>query len=100
MENRAHPVGLGPREFTFHDMRAKVGSDAASAESDLAAQELLHHAAPKITKRVYRRKVPSSIPPALNGEGPERDLKRRVCQRIGLLSKPMKNELRFLSVTR
>ena len=52
-------VGLGPRKFTFHDMRAKAGSDA---ESDLAAQELLHHASPKITKRVYRRKVPSSIP--------------------------------------
>lgn len=52
-------AGLGPREFTFRDMRAKAGSDA---ESDLAAQELLHHADPKITKRIYRRKVPSSIP--------------------------------------
>ncbi|WP_225783391.1 tyrosine recombinase XerC [Xenophilus sp. Marseille-Q4582] len=52
-------LGIGPREFTFHDMRAKAGSDA---ESDVAAQELLHHADPKITKRVYRRKVPSSIP--------------------------------------
>lgn len=52
-------LGLAPREFTFHDMRAKAGSDA---ESDLAAQELLHHADPKITKRVYRRRVPSSVP--------------------------------------
>jgi integrase len=39
--------------FTEHDLRAKCGSDA---ESDARAQQLLGHADPKITKRVYRRK--------------------------------------------
>ncbi|SEA49688.1 tyrosine recombinase XerC [Variovorax sp. YR216] len=50
---------LGPREITFHDMRAKAASDSVS---DVAAQELLHHEDVKVTKRVYRRKVPSSTP--------------------------------------
>lgn len=52
-------VGLKPREITFHDMRAKAASDSAS---DTDAQELLHHEDVKITKRVYRRKVPTSTP--------------------------------------
>lgn len=52
-------LGLGAREITFHDMRAKAASDATS---DQAATELLHHADPKITRRVYRRSVPESTP--------------------------------------
>lgn len=52
-------LGLGPREVTFHDMRAKAASDATS---DQAAQELLHHEDVKVTRRVYRRKVPTSTP--------------------------------------
>jgi integrase len=52
-------LGLEPREITFHDMRAKAASDS---DSDVAAQELLHHEDIKTTKRVYRRKVPTSIP--------------------------------------
>ena len=39
--------------FTEHDLRAKVGSDSETVES---ASQLLGHADPKITKRVYRRK--------------------------------------------
>ena len=50
---------LEPREITFHDMRAKAASDS---ESDGAAQELLHHKDAKTTKRVYRRKIPTSTP--------------------------------------
>ena len=59
---------LEAREITFHDMRAKAGSDSAS---DVAAQELLHHEDVKVTKRVYRRKVPSStpLPSAIGGRG-------------------------------
>lgn len=52
-------TGLGAREITFHDMRAKAASDSAS---DADAQELLHHEDVKVTKRVYRRKVPTSTP--------------------------------------
>ena len=52
-------LGLGGREITFHDMRAKAASDAVS---DTAAQELLHHEDVKVTKRVYRRKVPTGTP--------------------------------------
>ena len=52
-------LDLEPREITFHDMRAKAASDAVS---DAAATELLHHKDPKITKRVYRRKIPTSTP--------------------------------------
>lgn len=61
-------LGLGAREITFHDMRAKAASDASS---DLAAQELLHHADPKVTRRVYRRKIPTStpLPTAIGGRG-------------------------------
>lgn len=39
--------------FTQHDLRAKVGSDAASLER---ARELLAHADQRITNRVYRRR--------------------------------------------
>lgn len=52
-------LGLKPREIVFHDMRAKAASDS---ESDVAAQELLHHEDVKVTKRVCRRKVPTSTP--------------------------------------
>ena len=52
-------LGLAPREITFHDMRAKAASDEASDES---AKELLHHNDVKVTRRVYRRKVPVSTP--------------------------------------
>jgi len=52
-------LGLEAREITFHDMRAKAASDS---DSDNAAQELLHHKDAKITKRVYRRKIPTSTP--------------------------------------
>lgn len=57
---------LEPREITFHDMRAKAASDSSS---DVAAQELLHHEDVKVTKRVYRRKVPRSrpLPSAIGG---------------------------------
>ncbi|MDN8617009.1 tyrosine-type recombinase/integrase [Variovorax ginsengisoli] len=59
---------LEAREITFHDMRAKAGSDSVS---DVAAHELLHHEDVKVTKRVYRRKVPSStpLPSAIGGRG-------------------------------
>lgn len=61
-------LGLAPREITFHDMRAKAASDEAS---DLAAQELLHHEDAKVTRTVYRRKVPTSkpLPSAIRGRG-------------------------------
>lgn len=39
--------------FTEHDLRAKVGSDAASLEK---ARALLQHADARTTARVYRRK--------------------------------------------
>lgn len=57
--NVREKLGLGPREITFHDMRAKAASDS---NSDGDAQDLLHHEDVKVTKRVYRRKVPSSTP--------------------------------------
>lgn len=52
-------LGLDAREVVFHDMRAKAASDSVS---DDAAQELLHHEDVKVTKRVYRRKIPMSTP--------------------------------------
>lgn len=52
-------LGLKPREITFHDMRAKAASDEVS---DASAQELLHHEDVKVTRAVYRRKVPVSTP--------------------------------------
>jgi integrase len=39
--------------FTEHDLRAKVGSDAASLEK---ARALLQHADASTTVRIYRRK--------------------------------------------
>jgi integrase len=61
-------LGLKPREITFHDMRAKAASDS---DSDVSAQELLHHEDVKVTKRVYRRKVPTGtpLPSAIGGRG-------------------------------
>ncbi|MFT3720380.1 site-specific integrase [Pseudorhodoferax sp.] len=61
-------LGLAPREITFHDMRAKAASDE---DSDVAAQELLHHEDAKVTRSVYRRKVPTSkpLPSAIGGRG-------------------------------
>lgn len=61
-------LGLQPREITFHDMRAKAASDS---DSDVSAQELLHHEDVKVTKRVYRRKVPTGtpLPSAIGGRG-------------------------------
>ncbi|WP_225783320.1 hypothetical protein [Xenophilus sp. Marseille-Q4582] len=49
-------------------MRTKAASDASS---DVAATELLHHADPKVTKRVYCRKIPMSapLPSAIGGQG-------------------------------
>lgn len=52
-------AGFKAREITFHDIRAKAGSDA---ESDAAAQELLGHVDASTTKRVYRRKRDPKIP--------------------------------------
>ncbi|MHB1529909.1 MAG: tyrosine-type recombinase/integrase [Acidiferrobacteraceae bacterium] len=45
--------------FTEHDLRAKCASDAKSLEH---AQQLLAHASPATTKRVYRRK-PEHVKP-------------------------------------
>ncbi len=45
--------------FTEHDMRAKVGSDAENLER---AQQLLGHADPRMTQKVYRRR-PERIDP-------------------------------------
>lgn len=61
-------LGLQPREITFHDMRAKAASDS---DSDVSAQELLHHEDVKVTKRVYRRKIPTGtpLPSAIGGRG-------------------------------
>jgi len=39
--------------FTEHDLRAKVGSDAASLEK---ARAMLQHADSRTTARVYRRR--------------------------------------------
>ena len=59
-------LGLKLREITFHDMRAKAASDEVS---DKSAKELLHHQDVKITRRVYRRKVPvaTPLPSAIGG---------------------------------
>ena len=45
--------GTITKRFTEHDLRAKVGSDAASLEK---ARALLQHADSRTTARVYRRK--------------------------------------------
>jgi integrase len=61
-------LGLAPREITFHDMWARAASDEVS---NVAAQELLHHEDAKVTRAVYRRKVPTSnpLPSAIGGRG-------------------------------
>ena len=52
-------------------------------------RELLHHEDPKVTKRVYRRKVPNSTPRSRQSadETPlnPTDARTRVCQNAGLL---------------
>ncbi|MGZ5599946.1 MAG: tyrosine-type recombinase/integrase, partial [Methylobacter sp.] len=55
--NTAMESGAIKNRFTFHDLRAKAGSDA-----DGNAQELLGHASPTTTKRAYMRK-PSKVRP-------------------------------------
>lgn len=46
-------MALGVERFTEHDLRAKVASDADADH----AQELMDHANPEITDKVYRRKA-------------------------------------------
>jgi hypothetical protein len=67
------------------------------------AQELLHHEDVKMTKRVYRRKVPTGtpLPSAIRGRGAWGRLKiGRVCQESTGLSKPKKNGSELLALTR
>ena len=52
-------LSLAPRELPSMTCGPRQG---AMPSPTWWQQELLHHADPKITKRVYRRKVPSSIP--------------------------------------
>lgn len=52
-------VGRGGVRFTFHDLRAKAGSDKATIEE---AQALLGHASPETTKRVYKRNLTKARP--------------------------------------
>lgn len=54
-----HNPGIQLLSRMFFDMRAKAASDS---DSDVAAQELLHHEDAKVTKRVYHRKVPTGTP--------------------------------------
>lgn len=55
--NKALEAGVINERFTFHDLRAKAGSDAEDN-----AQKLLGHASATTTKRVYERK-PSMVKP-------------------------------------
>ena len=55
--NKAIDSGAIKKRFTFHDLRAKAGSDANEN-----AQKLLGHASASTTKRVYERK-PSQVKP-------------------------------------
>lgn len=55
--NNAIKNGAIKTRFTFHDLRAKAGSDAKGN-----AQELLGHASATTTKRVYERK-PAKVTP-------------------------------------
>lgn len=55
--NAAIESGAITNRFTFHDLRAKAGSDAVGN-----AQELLGHASAVTTKKVYERK-PSKVTP-------------------------------------
>jgi hypothetical protein len=52
-------VAAGGVRFTFHDLRAKAASDKGSL---VEAQELLGHASPETTKRVYRRALTVARP--------------------------------------
>lgn len=55
--NKAIETGAIQNRFTFHDLRAKAGSDAVGN-----AQELLGHASAATTKKVYERK-PAKVRP-------------------------------------
>lgn len=55
--NKALETGVINERFTFHDLRAKAGSDAEDN-----AQKLSGHASATTTKRVYERK-PSMVKP-------------------------------------
>jgi integrase len=55
--NKALETGAIKERFTFHDLRAKAGSDAEEN-----AQKLLGHASATTTRRVYERK-PSKVKP-------------------------------------
>jgi integrase-like protein len=52
-------VAAGGVRFTFHDLRAKAGSDAETLEM---AQALLGHASPETTKRSYKRNLTRAKP--------------------------------------
>lgn len=52
-------VEAGGARFTFHDLRAKAGSDKATIEE---AQALLGHASSETTKRVYKRNLTKARP--------------------------------------
>jgi integrase len=52
-------VEAGGARFTFHDLRAKAGSDTATLEQ---AQALLGHASSETTKRVYKRNLTKARP--------------------------------------
>jgi integrase len=52
-------VATGGVRFTFHDLRAKAGSDTATLAE---AQALLGHASPETTKRVYKRNLTRARP--------------------------------------
>jgi integrase len=52
-------VKAGGERFTFHDLRAKAGSDKATIEE---AAALLGHASTETTKRVYKRNLTRAKP--------------------------------------
>lgn len=52
-------VAAGGTRFTFHDLRAKAGSDKATLEE---AQALLGHSSSETTKRVYKRNLTKARP--------------------------------------
>ena len=55
--NKAIESGTLKERFTFHDLRAKAGSDAEGN-----AQELLGHASAVTTKKIYERKATKVTP--------------------------------------
>jgi len=55
----AEYMKAGGQRFTFHDLRAKAGSDKATIEE---AQALLGHASSETTKRVYKRNLTLARP--------------------------------------